>query len=180
MSTILKVWGGLILFLILLSLMVGATSCNSAKQAQRHIHKAEMKNANELAKWCATRYNPIDSINTVIEYRNGEVITDTVLTTEVEIVRDTVIIKATKVVTNTIRDTVVTSKYERAVNKAALDSLKNWASGEIDKKDKEIADLKVMVAKKQKSLSIAMWGVIILGAYTLGRWVLRIWNIKLP
>jgi len=179
-SNLLSAYGGFIFFLILLWLMVGATSCNSAKQAQRNIHRAEMKNPNELAKWCATRYNPIDSINTVIEYRQGDVITDTIITTEIEIVRDTVVIKATKVITNTIHDTVFSGRYERAVNSAAIDSMKNWALGELGKKEKEITDLKVTVAKKQKSLSIAMWFVIILGAYTLGRWVLRIWNIKIP
>lgn len=123
-SNLLSAYGGFIFFLIMLWLMVGATSCNTEKRATRLIQKGERINPNSLTIECAKRFRGIDSVDTRIEYRQGETITDTILTTEIEIVRDTVLIKATKVITNTIHDTVEITAFKQLVNTAAVDSCK--------------------------------------------------------
>lgn len=112
------------------------SSCNVEKRATRLIHKGERINPNSLTIECAKRYRGIDSIDTRIEYRQGETITDTILETEIEIVRDTVFIKSLKTITNTVHDTVIKTDFKQLVNTAAVDSCKAHGVKETQRADK--------------------------------------------
>lgn len=152
-------------FLILILL----SGCSAEKRALKHIHKAERLSETVPAKYCAERFQPVDSINEKIVYRPGTVVRDTVTDIQIEVVNDTVIKHHTKIITQVKVDTVVTVKYQQVVNKAAL----QVCTDALDKAHIKLAETK-------KALSITLWAVIILGTYTLARWILRIWNIKLP
>lgn len=111
--------------LITLSWVLLVVGCNSEKRALRHIHKAERINSEIPAKYCAEKYPPIDSINERTIFIPGETITDTVETTNLEIIQDTVFITKIKTITVTKHDTVRQVKYEKVVDRAKETALQS-------------------------------------------------------
>lgn len=96
----------------------GALSCNPSKRALKHIQKAERIDETVPPKYCAEKYPPTDSIHEKIVVRPGKVITDTVIDTYIDVIRDTVYVNRVKTVTLRATDTVVVTKYEQVVNRA--------------------------------------------------------------
>ncbi len=66
-------------------------------------------------------------------------------------------------------DTIYRLKNLKVVNKAKELQLQN-----------ENLALSVNFGKLQKERNILFWVTIILGVYTVLRWVVRFWNIRLP
>lgn len=149
------------------------SGCNPAKKlarqerkALKHIQKAEVIAPNELAKWCAKRYNPIDSIhevyNTDTTYLPGEI-------HFVEIDCDSVV-NETKKSGSLLKSAKVTlpcppcdstriintykSRFQSETNKAALDSMATFWGRKVAAKDAEISahDKKIATITEQKKL----------------------------
>jgi hypothetical protein len=73
-------------------------------------------------------------------------------------------------------DTVYRDRIVYQENTAALEAEKGKRKQADDQHIKDVAK----ISSQKKALNIAIWAAIILGVYTLGRWVLRIWGIRLP
>lgn len=95
-----------------------ATGCNPSKRALKNIHKAERLDETVPAKYCAEKYPPTDSIHEKIVVKPGKVVTDTIIDTYIDVIRDTVFVTKLKTITQKITDTVETTKYEQVVNRA--------------------------------------------------------------
>lgn len=174
----------ILLFLIGLSIaamIFGSTSCNVTKRAERKLDKSKRLDYNVFAKECARAYDPTDSVHERIIHVAGKTIRDTIISTELEIINDTVYKTRVKTITVSKTDTIKLDKYEREANKAALDSTEVHYKGLMSEAGKEAEKLKEKVAKQSVTISYLWWAVIVLGVYTLGRWVLRYFTkIKLP
>lgn len=94
------------------------SGCNPAKRALKHIQKAERIEPTVPPKYCAEKYPSLDSVHERIIVKPGKVITDTVVDTYIDIIRDTVYVNKVKTVTLRTTDTVLTTKYEQVVNRA--------------------------------------------------------------
>ncbi len=154
-------------FIIMLSFGMMITGCMSERHAARRLYTIHAKHPQIVTKHCADVF-PDQSflIDSVIFLPGVETtITDTVF------VSDTV----TKIFTKTIYrndkrvDTIYRLKNLKIVNKAK----------ELQLQHDNLA-LSVGLGKLQKERNILFWVAIVLGAYTLLRWVLRFWNIRIP
>lgn len=170
-----RTFGNLILyvmiFITVIMLSVGLFSCNTPNRAAKLFDKSARISEKTVAEKCAAKFPNKDSINERTVYVQGEetVIHDTVTTGEVMLINDT--LYRIKRVTNTIHrtDTLYKDKVVTVTNTAVIKALEL----------QHIDDVKAISAKSDR-LYICYWVLGILGIYTLGRWVLRIWNIKLP
>lgn len=104
----------------LAAMILGMSSCYTARTAERQVDKAHHKHPHVPAKFCAERFPPIDSISIIKEYIQGKdvVFTDTLV--ERNYLLDTLIL--TKYITKTVKttDTVRDTKYVQQENKAML------------------------------------------------------------
>jgi len=188
--------GGLALMLAVTLFLL--TGCNAVKKearksdkALKHIQKAERVQPNELAKWCAKRYNPIDSVyeslDSVIVYLPGEPVfaevdCDSILKAQGAANQSApakVKVKcppcdSTKIIS------VYSKRFQQAANTAALDSMGAYYEKLLAAKDAELKELSAENNKLKERNRIQLYAIIILAAYTLLRWILRIWGVKLP
>lgn len=157
-----RTFGNLILYV-----SVGLFSCNTPNRAAKLFDKSARISEKTVAEKCAAKFPNKDSINERTVYVQGEetVLHDTV--TYSDTVNHTIYKYITKTVSKT--DTLYKDKTTTITNTAAIKALEL----------QHIDDVKVISAKQDR-LYICYWVLIVLGVYTLGRWVLRIWNIKLP
>lgn len=154
-------------FIIMLSFGMMVTGCLSERHAAKKLFTIHAKYPDIVTKHCADVF-PDQSylIDSLIFLPGVETtITDTVF------VSDTI----TKLLTKTIYrndkrvDTIYRLKNLKIVNKAK----------ELQLQHDNLA-LSVDLAKIQKERDILFWVAIMLGAYTVLRWILRFWNIRLP
>lgn len=205
--------------IILIAILL--TGCNAEKRAAKkearksdkalkYIQKAERVQPNELAKWCAKRYNPIDSVrertdSTTIIYQQSEPIyvfadCDSAIKAAKSLHDGAIDKKSLQVrvkcppCDSAKIISVFSSRFQQASNKAALDSLDAHYKRLLASKDKELAgkddeikDRDETISEKDKDIAklrerirIALISLTILAAYTLLRWILRIWGVKLP
>lgn len=159
--------------------------CNSQKRttrrAERKLDKSIRLDQNVFARECAIDFNPIDSIHERIVYKPGVVKYDTVQDVRYRTVNDTVYATEYVTITKHIRDTIDLTRHEALVNKAAQDTMKRYyeqlLSEEQAKNDKLIAKN----ASLKKERNYWRMAAIILGLYTLARWILsKYLPFKLP
>lgn len=122
-------------FLIALFFTLVLASCNSERRATRLIHKSVRVNPIALSKECADRFPPIDSVNERTVFIPGKTTHDTVVETELEIIKDTVYVNKLRTVTVTKHDTVKSLKYVQTENKAALNTCNALAAKETVRAD---------------------------------------------
>lgn len=154
-------------FIIMLSLCMMITGCLSERQAARKLYTVHAKYPKIVTKHCADIFPDQSYLVDSIIFLPGveSTITDTFF------VSDTI----TKILTKTIYrndkrvDTIYRLKNLKVVNKAR----------EFQLQDENLA-LSINYAKLQKERNILFWIAIILGVYTVLRWVLRFWNIRFP
>ncbi|HLO71517.1 MAG TPA: hypothetical protein VK167_11640 [Flavipsychrobacter sp.] len=152
---------------IILSLGMMITGCLSERQAARRLYTIHAKHPQIVTKHCADIF-PDQSylVDSVIFLPGVETtVIDTVL------VSDTITRFLTKTIYRNDKrvDTIYRLKNLKIVNKAKELQLQN-----------ENLALSVSFGKLQKERNILSWLTIVLGAYTVIRWVLRFWNIRLP
>lgn len=73
-------------------------------------------------------------------------------------------------------DTFYQSRSETQESTAGIVAIQ----GKLEAKDKDLIAVKEKLAAVNNTKRILWWAVLLLAAYTLTRWVLRIWGIKLP
>ena len=149
-------------------------SCNAEKYATKKLYKIYSKNGLAVAKLCADTYHPLEkSIDTVI-YKKGVPVWNV---PEVRIVDcDSIIknkqnpnVKISLPAKAVITDTIIVYKERYLVNKAKL--LKQ----EVQYKELNNEFVKCRTQRNW------LWKVLlIVSIYTLLRWMLRFWNIRLP
>ena len=165
----------LVMFCMCIAVSIGLvlwlSSCSPTKRASKLYDKAARLSEKTVAEKCAAKFPNKDSINERTVYVQGEeiILHDTVTTGEVMLINDT--LYRTRYITKTITktDTLYKDKITTVTNTAAIKALEL----------QHIDDVKTISAKSDR-LTICYWTLGILGIYTLGRWILRIWNIKLP
>lgn len=173
--------------LVVVIMLIVLSSCNAEKRttrkAERKLDKSVRLDPMVAARYCATRYSPIDSVNERIIYKAGKTIYDTVLTTEIEIINDTVYLNKVKTITVTKHDTVDRTRFERAAFKAALDTMERHYKKEMAEKNATIKEQDKKIASQSTTINYLWILVAILGAYTLARWLLSYFTkgrVRLP
>lgn len=181
--------------IIALSFVLMVVGCNAEKKAVRqekrqsdkalkHIQKAERIMPAELARWCAKRYNPADSIHEKEIYLPGKpiLLQGRVDTFYVDCDKEKGKVKVPCRSADTVRitDTLYKDKYQRDVNRSAEDSLQAYYKGLHAKDAAVIKEQSADIATLKERNRILLYFVIGLAAYTLLRWILRIWGVKLP
>lgn len=143
------------------------TGCMSEKQASRKLYTIHAKYPQLVTKHCADIFPEQGFSTDSIVFLPGieTSIVDTVL------MSDTITKVLTKAVFHTVArvDTIYRLRNQKVVNKAREVQLQN-----------DNLTLSVKTGKLQKERDILFWVAIILGVYTVFRWVLRFWNIRLP
>lgn len=161
---------------ITLSFSMMLLGCYTERHATKQLAKVQAHHPIVIARICSRNYPPIERIKDSIVYKQGEPYEeivyveadcDSVLSTS-----DNIIIKRIKVPCPTTivqTDTLLVYKEKQVVNRAKVAVL-----------EQELSELKETHIKTKDQNHILLRVAIILGVYTVIRWVLRIWNIKLP
>lgn len=159
---------------LFLCLIVLLASCNTEKQVAGKLYKLYVKNEVAVARLCADLYPPIEKVVDTVIYKKG-IPMSTAPTFRV-IDCDSVIRKTKKrhvsisIPGNTIvTDTVVVYKERQLVNNAKLI--------EYEAQYKEL-DNELVKCRIQKKWLLNVLAILCI--YTLARWLLRYWNIRLP
>lgn len=167
---------GRILQITIFGLLVVLSGCNPSKKAAKLFYRGMKIDAPTIYSECGKVAPPLDSQWDSTGFAMGETI---LLEPEyIYVDCDTVVIDSTK------PNRVI--KIPCPPCKTRVDTFYKYNTKQVVNRAKEYAleaenkGLNIELAKKQKALSIALWSLIILGAYTLLRWVLRYWGIKLP
>ena len=154
----------------LAAMILGMSSCYTARTAERQVDKAHHKYPAVPAKFCAERFPPLDSISIITEYIQGEDIVYTDTLVERNYMLDTLIL--TKYITKTVKttDTLRDTKYVQQENKALLVV-----------KDAEIQELsKEVVVLNQSRNSWRKWTLVLgvlLVSYVLFR-IIKLYVFK--
>lgn len=160
-----------------LSLLVVLCGCYTEKRAAKDVVRAHVEYPNITAGYCGKWYPIRIYDSTRIEYRPGDV---------KYIPGDTVVVDCDTAKTKIVKvpcppqivrvDTLYFSSDKQAENTAVSDTYKLAYE-----REREASNAKdAVIAKQKKANDIAIWALIILGVYTIGRWVLRVWGIKIP
>lgn len=154
-------------FIIMLSSVMMVTGCMSEKQAARKLYGIHAEYPNLITKHCADVFpDQSFSIDSIVFMPGVETVT-----VDTFFVADTITQFVAKTIfrTNTRIDTVYRLRNLKVMNKAREIQLQN-----------ENLKLSINAAKIQKERSILFWIALVLGVYTVLRWVVRFWNIRLP
>lgn len=141
----------------LAAMVLGMSSCYTARTAERQVDKAHHKYPAVPAKFCAERFPPLDSISIITEYIQGEDIVYTDTLVERNYILDTLTL--TKYITKTVKttDTLRDTKYVQQENKAML-VLK-------DRKIKELTEQVITLTHSRNSWR--KWALVLAGILAL-------------
>ncbi len=150
---------------IVITMLMMVTGCYTQQHARRQIIKAEAHYPEILSGICGDLYPPIEWVNDSFIYLPGIPVVNT--DTAYDTVRSIVFKYINRYITR--RDTIYKTRNVQLVNRAAEAAL----SSENNK-------LSQTLAGKAKEVQILYWVAGVLGIYTVLRWVLRYWGIRLP
>ncbi len=153
------------------SMLIG---CYSQKKATRQLFKVQAHYPKLTAQLCSNSYPPLVQIKDSIIHLPGRVKKEKVFVT---VDCDSILKSNTKVKTVKVpcppseyrTDTILVYQERQVVNKAQVAVLEH-----------ERNELAKALTKEEQHNYILLRLAIVLAAYTILRWVLRIWNIKLP
>lgn len=161
---------------ITLSFSMMLLGCYTGRHATKQLAKIQARHPIVVARICSRNYPPIERIKDSIVYKQGEPYEEIVY---VEADCDSVINATNNTIVKRIKvpcpttivqtDTLLVYKEKQVVNRAKVAVL-----------GQELAELKETNIKTKEQYHILLRVAIILCTYTIIRWVLRIWNIKLP
>lgn len=146
--------------------------CNTEKRMVRHVLAAQAKYPEKTAAICAQLYPPLTIVKDSIAYKEGAatelkfiyIPVDSIYWARNNNQPNTKIIRQLRV------DTVFIVKQKQVVNRAAVHSLQL-----------ALTDAQNKVSDLKHSNRYMLWAVIILGCYTLLRWVsYKLFKISLP
>lgn len=164
--------------LIAFSFILMVTGCYTEKRASKQTVKAYVTYPDLISGQCGLWFDPVVMTKDSFIYKQGEIIYKKGAPQYVYVDCDSVQnpSKSSKIVKipcppcDSVRvDTLYRSRESTEANRA--------------KEHAQAAEIKVLAqdnTKLQTQLRIAIYALIALAAYTLGRWVLRIWGVKLP
>lgn len=165
--------------MIAISCMAMITGCYTEKKASRQTVKAFTQYPDLISGYCGLWFDPVVMTKDSFIYKPGQIIYKKGEPVYVQVDCDSVVKNSTSAnktakvkcpPCDSVRvDTVYRSKESTEVNRAKEHSLE----ATVKEQGETIAGQKV-------TINILRWTVILLGIYTLARWILRIWNIKLP
>lgn len=176
--------------IVILACALGLFSCNTPEKLQRqsdkHFFKALAKDKVNVHGRCSDIAPPIVMTRDSFIYKPGKPILLPGRVDTIEIDCDSVVRNAKKdgiSANNSTKvkipvkaaDTLaqVDTTYKSSNNTAVDNNKVKYLEGVIADKDKQITALQIELAKKQKALSIVLWGLIFVTSYTLLRWLLR-------
>lgn len=161
---------------ILLTICMMMLGCLTEKKAQRLLLKVQVKQPKVLTDICAEKFSNTEYLIDTFFYKEGipqqEVVAfhvdcDT-LTNQIDPKGKLITtIQCPSVVSRV--DTVYRIREVRVVNKAELVLLQE-----------KLFNREQQLAKLQTRNSLLLKLAVVLGIYTIARWILRFWNIKLP
>lgn len=161
---------------ITLSFSMMLLGCYTERHATKQLAKIQAHHPIVVARVCSSNYPPIERVKDSIVYKKGEPYEELVY---VQADCDSVLKTSHKTIVKRIKvpcpttivqtDTLLVYKEKQVVNRAKVAVL-----------EQELAELKETHIKTKEQNHILLRVAIILGVYTIIRWVLRIWNIKLP
>ncbi len=155
--------------------LIFLTGCYTGKKAQRQVIKAQSVYPEIVATLCSDMYPPLTLTKDSIVYKKGRaVMLDTLF---MSIDCDTVIknVYQNKVVripcpsTISSVDTVIITKERQVVNKARVKALGS-----------KVRSLELTLEHKKSKGNILLKITVALTVYTILRWVLLIWKIRMP
>lgn len=157
----------MILTLLTITLLV---SCYTEKQANRQLVKAQTNYSGVVAKYCSQLYPVKERTRDSIVYLVGK--EEVFLSTPID---------RNEIVASTIKMPYSSKEYIYRVDTVMVFK---------DKVIEDVAKIEVLEAKNkeliksiagsEKVSSILLKVAIVLGVYTLLRWLLRVWYIRLP
>jgi len=147
---------GVITFFFLASL---STSCYTQRKAQSQVIKADVTYPTIVSGYCAAKFPPKTSTNTITKFVQGETTIDTL------IVNDTITNSITKYLTKYRIDTLKVHTIDTIENTAKISQLQAIE----DKMSIDLSEANVKIAVLKESKSNWMWLAITLGAI-IGAW----------
>lgn len=161
---------------ITLSFSMMLLGCYTEKHAIKQLAKIQAHHPIVVARVCSRNYPLIERIKDSIVYKQGEpdeeiVYVEADCDSVINATNNTIIkrIKVPCPTTIVQTDTLLVYKEKQVVNRAKVAVL-----------EQELAELRETHIKTKDQNHILLRVAIILCTYTIIRWVLRIWNIKLP
>lgn len=153
--------------LITVSFCAMIAGCYSENIATRRIEKAHSRYPAIVARYCGEIYPVIDSRTDSIVYIPGE---------------------PAEIADTTYAHDKSQQSFVKCVNRYVhkVDTLFRFRTMQVVNRanEKYLADMNqkatISLAKAQNTNRILLWIAVLLGAYTLGRWILRFWGIRLP
>lgn len=161
---------------ILLTTCMMMLGCLTEKKAQRLLLKVQIKQPKVLTEVCAENFSNTEYLIDTFFYKEGmprqevvafQVDCDT-LTNQIDRKGKLITTIPCPSVVSRV-DTVYRTREMRVVNKAQQVMLKE-----------KLFNREQQLAKLQTRNSLLLKLAVVLGIYTITRWILRFWNIKLP
>lgn len=160
----------LILLITSVTMVIG---CNvekqTAKRAQRKFYRAADLHLPSVAEGCSYMFPPLDSTGTEYIFVEGETKYNTVTNYDTVVTKDTVRITKTNNIYKVRVDTIHNKVYEKLTDRALETKLRA-----------DNNNLSTELTEAKTRLKIYLWLMVGLIIYTLARWILRIWGIKIP
>jgi hypothetical protein len=153
--------------LIIISFLAMIIGCYSENKALKQVARAHIKYPSSIAGYCSLAYPSIDASIDSVAYIPGNPVTinDTIY------IHDTASERLIKYIKQyrTRIDTIYRLKSIQLVNRAK----ETYLTESNMKTSMELVKL-------QKERQILHWVAAILGIYTLVRWIVRFWGVRLP
>jgi hypothetical protein len=152
---------------ILLTIAMMFTGCYTENKAKKRLYKVQAHHPSVITKLCADLYPAGNFKLDSIVYLQGS----------------SFIAKDTLYVYDTIQSIL---KQQIISYKLRVDTVYRLKSIETSNKARELmlsaqnAEVNTLLEVKKSQNKLLFWIVIVLGAYTILRWVLRFWGVRLP
>lgn len=158
----------------LLALLLCLSGCYTQRRAERQVYKAHLRYRQVTAQYCNAVFDPVVHVVDSYIYRPGAAIfhTDTVAINCDSVVAMAPlqpIVKLPCPPCASRTDTVYRMVRTQVENRARIALLEQERSG-----------LQQELAKSRAKYKMLLWPLTALAVYTLLRWLLRIWGIRLP
>ena len=143
--------------------------CDSGKRMTAKLGKLQFKHPIVFAEYCSNMYPDTDSTGIEYVYMEGEVIYDTITHNTTTAMLDTIVVTQTKTIFKTRIDTIQHIQYRRVIDRAGIEAC-------MSKFNKCVAQEAVL--RREKSILLTV--TLTMAIYTLARWILLAWKIRLP
>lgn len=183
-----RMFGGIAIFAILMVLCFAFSSCTSEKKSGRQVVKIQSRYPWVIASACGSYYPTKDSVSINTIYKPGQTVEKKV--------HDTLRIDCEQAVKDAAKNgtkandiklpcppcdslRVDTLEHYKSVTQQSTALLKEQQH-KYDLQTKELNAANEKIAGQETTIKWWMWIAIAFGGYSIVRWVVRVWAIKLP